>query len=60
MTHSEEDSTSSGKDAQYDPLAPLLLPPEELTSFRRQRQDAYVSEQFAHLFSAVWTGEYLA
>ncbi|MFH7340793.1 hypothetical protein [Streptomyces sp. KHY 26] len=57
VTHSEEDLADSGQDAQYDPLARLLFSPEELASFRRQ--DAYMSEQFAHLFAAVWTGQHL-
>ncbi|MFD4377505.1 hypothetical protein [Streptomyces sp. NPDC058486] len=57
VTHAEYDAADPGMDAVYDPIARFLFSPEELTSFRRQ--DAYMSEQFAHLFAAVWTGQHL-
>ncbi|MFB8029739.1 hypothetical protein ACFQ6U_33255 [Streptomyces sp. NPDC056465] len=47
----------SGLDARYHPLAQLLFSPDELTSLRRQ--EAYMSEQFAHLFTAVIFGLHL-
>ncbi|MEI5031867.1 hypothetical protein RB201_00125 [Streptomyces sp. S1A(2023)] len=46
-----ETSDGSGLDARYMPLARLVFSPEELTSLRRQ--EAYMAEQFAHLYTAV-------
>ncbi|MCX4986570.1 hypothetical protein [Streptomyces sp. NBC_00572] len=55
-THGEG-ADDPGLDALYEPLPRLLFSPEELTSLRQQ--EAYMHEQFAHLFAAVVSGRHL-